>query len=192
MIVTRDFWEDTSMHDLNRCPYCGHPNRSGVLYCDECGHSLVDRTIETLRSGDLMTEITAPLLRPIQSDLLLADPNRQCDPFYSTSRLLIHIRDADEPLTVTPGQRMTFGRHDTRNPHHVDIDLTPYSAFKMGVSRVHATLYREVDHLLLADTGSANGTFINGMALVPHHPVPLCNADEIRLGNLIMHIYFVD
>lgn len=180
------------MHDLNRCPYCGHPNRSGILYCDECGHSLVDRTTETLRASELYSEITAPVLRPISKDELLADSNRQYDLFPVNARLVIQVRDADEPITLIPGARMTFGRHDTRNPHHVDIDLTPYNAFKMGVSRIHATLYREAECLLLADAGSANGTFINGLALVPHHPIPLCNADEIRLGNLIMHIYYLE
>ncbi len=180
------------MHELNRCPYCGHPNRSGILYCDECGHSLVDRTAETLPPGEIYSEITAPLLRPIRTNERLAESTREYDHFYENARLLIQIRDADEPIALIPGARMTFGRHDVRNPHHVDIDLTPYNAFKMGVSRIHATLYREMDRLLLADAGSANGTFINGLALVPHHPIPLCNADEIRLGNLIMQIYFVE
>lgn len=178
------------MQTQNRCPYCGHINRSGVMYCDECGQPLTDQSVETLRAGNLQSEVTTPMLRIGGSGVPLADPAREYVPFVDRSRLVIHIRDADEPLIMIPGTQTTFGRQDVRNPHHIDIDLTPYNAFKMGVSRVHAMLYRGQDHLSLADAGSANGTFINGALLVPNHPIPLCDGDEVRMGNLIMHFYF--
>ncbi|MBZ0275005.1 MAG: FHA domain-containing protein [Anaerolineae bacterium] len=177
------------MQISNRCPYCGHQNRSGVLYCDDCGHSLVDKSSETLSGPDL-NETTSPLILPSRGNLFDADIHRQSDPFPPNGALVIHVRDADEPIALIPGERTTFGRYDSRNPHHVDVDLTPYGAFKMGVSRIHATIHRESDRLTLVDGGSANGTFLNGFGLIPHTPIPLCNGDEIRMGNLIMHIYF--
>jgi pSer/pThr/pTyr-binding forkhead associated (FHA) protein len=48
------------------------------------------------------------------------------------------------------------------------------------VSRLHATVERIGSHYLLADTGSANGTFVNGHRLEKAHL--LLEGDLIGLG----------
>lgn len=51
-----------------------------------------------------------------------------------------------------------------------------------GLSRHHATLYREGARVWILDEASTNGTFVNG-APVPASGTPLTDGDEITLGN---------
>lgn len=50
------------------------------------------------------------------------------------------------------------------------------------VSRVHATIHVEQGVYSIEDTGSANGTYLNGMALTPGTPYRLRTGDKICLG----------
>jgi pSer/pThr/pTyr-binding forkhead associated (FHA) protein len=71
-----------------------------------------------------------------------------------------------------------------------DIDLTPYGADDKGVSRLHASLHRQEETLVLSDLGSVNHTFINGQRLHAHEVRVLRDGDEIRLGRLVLYAYF--
>ena len=51
-----------------------------------------------------------------------------------------------------------------------------------GLSRVHATIYRDEDRVWILDEASTNGTYINDVP-VPPTGSPLANGDEISLGN---------
>jgi Transglycosylase SLT domain/FHA domain len=51
-----------------------------------------------------------------------------------------------------------------------------------GLSRLHATIYRDGDRVWILDEGSTNGTSVNG-ALVPPAGLPLKDGDEIAVGN---------
>jgi pSer/pThr/pTyr-binding forkhead associated (FHA) protein len=51
-----------------------------------------------------------------------------------------------------------------------------------GLSRLHATIYREGDRVWILDEGSTNGTLVNGQ-LVPAAGLPLKDGDEIGVGD---------
>jgi hypothetical protein len=51
-----------------------------------------------------------------------------------------------------------------------------------GLSRLHATIYRDGDRVWILDEGSTNGTSVND-ALVPPTGLPLKDGDEIVIGN---------
>jgi pSer/pThr/pTyr-binding forkhead associated (FHA) protein/soluble lytic murein transglycosylase-like protein len=51
-----------------------------------------------------------------------------------------------------------------------------------GLSRLHATIYRDGDRVWILDEGSTNGTSVNG-AFVPPAGLPLKDGDEIAVGN---------
>jgi pSer/pThr/pTyr-binding forkhead associated (FHA) protein len=40
------------------------------------------------------------------------------------------------------------------------------------------------------DLGSYNGTYVNGVKLSADQPYPLESSDEIRLGRLIVRVYY--
>jgi DNA-binding response OmpR family regulator/pSer/pThr/pTyr-binding forkhead associated (FHA) protein len=97
----------------------------------------------------------------------------------------------DNPLTVSLRQPMTLGRQANNPNSKTHLDLSRFDAVDLGVSRVHATLSFNVDKFYIEDNSSVNGTYLNGEPIKANTPVELKNADEIRLGQLRMYIYFL-
>jgi DNA-binding winged helix-turn-helix (wHTH) protein len=58
------------------------------------------------------------------------------------------------------------------------------------ISRLHARIELQHDRYLLADAGSANGTFVNGKRI--EQPVQLSTGDEIWLGSSDVALFFSD
>ena len=71
------------------------------------------------------------------------------------------------------------------------IDLSIAGAHELGVSRRHAELVIQPDRVTLSDMDSRNGTFLNARQLRPHEPGIVRDGDEIRLGDLVARVYFV-
>ncbi|MGD9562206.1 MAG: FHA domain-containing protein [Pyrinomonadaceae bacterium] len=69
-------------------------------------------------------------------------------------------------------ERTTFGR-GSEAEHRFDDD---------GLSRRHATLYRDGDRIWIVDENSSNGTFVNGQPTAPAG-TPLRSGDVIRIGH---------
>ncbi len=164
------------------CPHCGTPNREGLLFCEECGKNLnksskADPTLPTRQFEQMPSELAAKATWGTAK-------------FGHGSTVLIHVRDAVEPIVLQPARRIVLGRKDQSSPSQPDIDLTQYGAMEKGVSRIHAAVDRSEDTLTIVDMGSSNGTHLNGQRLGPDQPRVLRDGDEIRLGKLVAHIYF--
>jgi predicted component of type VI protein secretion system len=72
-----------------------------------------------------------------------------------------------------------------------DVDLTPFAGYRMGVSRRHIVIRQSEDTRLdILDLGSSNGTYVNGQKLTPNQPQRLRDGDELRLGQMVMRIFF--
>src|SRR5687768_12899306 len=70
------------------------------------------------------------------------------------------------------GERTTFGR-GSEAVHRFPDD---------GLSRLHATIYRDGDRVWIVDENSSNGTFVNGQRSAPAG-TPLRNGDSVRIGH---------
>jgi pSer/pThr/pTyr-binding forkhead associated (FHA) protein len=70
------------------------------------------------------------------------------------------------------GEKLSFGRGSDADQRFADD----------GLSRLHATLYREGDRIWVVDENSSNGTFVNGER-VTGAGTPLRNGDSIRIGH---------
>lgn len=151
------------------------------MFCEECGQSLhgnpVNATLPTRQFEELANELSAKATWGTAR-------------FSQEAAVVIHIRDASEPIVLAPAKRTLVGRYDTSSSQRPDVDLTPYGALEKGVSRIHAAIERSEDTLTVVDMGSSNGTLLNGQKLVPDQPRVLRDGDEIRFGKLIAHIYF--
>ncbi len=66
-----------------------------------------------------------------------------------------------------------------KNPSMVDGAIT----FNKAISRVHCKVTNNGGQFMLTDLGSANGTYINKVKLLPNQPHPINNSDVIRLAN---------
>ncbi len=174
------------------CPNCGHRNRPGTLICDNCGTSLIGGTKAAVGTRDLVSASAAttssePLLDAAQ---LNAVESAGGSTFSDDMVLRIEIEGGATPMLVYPKQEIILGRRDPNTGTLPDVDMTAYSGYRMGVSRTHASIRLQDKQLNLSDRGSSNGTFLNGTRLVAHRPYPIKDGDEIRLGQMVLKIYF--
>lgn len=110
--------------------------------------------------------------------------------FESNMLLRIEIEGLSRPILVSPHEELIIGRRDPTTGDAPVIDLTPFAAYRMGVSRHHAALGLHESRLDVRDLGSCNGTFLNGMRLNAHHPYQVRHGDEIRCGQMVMRLFF--
>jgi hypothetical protein len=166
---------------MMKCAYCGTENREGVLFCEECGQAL---------KAEVANSVLPTRQLETTANNLAARATWGTARFGQDASIVIHIRDATDPVVLQPAKKTVLGRADVTSTQKPDLDLTPYGALEKGVSRIHAAINRSEDTLTLVDLGSANGTHLNGQRLIPDQPRILRDGDEIRLGKLVAHIYF--
>lgn len=70
------------------------------------------------------------------------------------------------------------------------VDLNRVNGREQGVSRHHATIVRQDRLLLLIDHNSSNGTYLNGLRIMPEQPRILRNGDILQLGLLKLRINY--
>lgn len=100
-------------------------------------------------------------------------------------RLILQMVGATPSLIGLDVRRpLVIGRADPSGEQQPDLDLSLYRAADEGVSRRHAMLIPDHDHLYLADMESTNGTWINGIYLEPGRRYPLAPGDQIEFGLL--------
>lgn len=133
---------------------------------------------EALRLFAAFQETTRPLDKP------------QSGVFELGMLLRVEVQGSDAPLLVIPQRETVIGRADPGSSDVPEIDLTRYAAYQMGISRRHAILRWDENQLLLIDLGSRNGTYVNGKKAQPHQPFKLYDGDEMRLGKMLLRIYF--
>jgi hypothetical protein len=109
----------------------------------------------------------------------------------TSDSVALYIGDVPEPVILNVAREAILGRYSPNNPIQPALDLTRYDAYKRGVSRLHATLYRtDTNDFMVSDRASGNGTYLNGRRLEPFKAARLASGDRIRLAQLELEIYF--
>ncbi|MDX1524542.1 MAG: FHA domain-containing protein, partial [Anaerolineae bacterium] len=68
-----------------------------------------------------------------------------------------------------------------------DVDLT-HTGSANSISRQHARILRRGNSVLVEDSGSFNGTFVNGKKLDPYLPERLNDGDTLQLGDVLIEV----
>ncbi len=105
--------------------------------------------------------------------------------------IIFFVEGQREPVGTVVEKEITLGRGNPGALSRTYVDLGSYGAFEKGVSRLHAKIRRQDKSFVIEDLDSANGTFVNGYSLTHEESLPLHNGDEIRLGDLRMHVYLL-
>ena len=175
---------------MQQCRNCGHENRDGIVFCENCGASLTGKAPIGTRSLDESNPEEKAQLELDSS--VVSDVKVQGQSIFDNgTQLRLQIEGSPDPILFKPKNETIFGRRDPATGAMPDIDLTPYAGYRMGVSRRHAAIrFGEDQTLDLWDLGSSNGTFLNGNRLSAHRPYRIHNGDEIRLGQMNIKVYF--
>jgi hypothetical protein len=187
---------------LQVCPTCAHRNRPGVLLCENCGTNLLTGQQTGVGTRDLRSEPEekdegADKSSEVKQTLRLNEMQHEAVKTAGTSVfardmfLRIEIDGGPEPIIIRPkSEDMILGRRDPTTGATPEVDLTAFAGYRMGVSRRHASLALENNQLNLWDLGSSNGTFVNGTRLTPHQPNLIRDGDEVRLGQMVIRLFF--
>jgi hypothetical protein len=111
--------------------------------------------------------------------------------FRPNNTLGLHFPDTNQTLEFDPPSVSFLGRFEEENQNLLNIDLTPYQARSKGVSRLHAVLHRTDYNLTIEDARSYNGTYLNGVRMIPYRTQLLRNGDELLLATLLVQIIFM-
>jgi hypothetical protein len=131
---------------------------------------------------------------PIKEDTGQLIPVAAQSPSYfgRGAKVLMYFRDFPQELAISvpDKQEVIIGRVTPNSPMSPDVDLESFNAGYYGVSRMHASLQRRGETLLISDLDSRNGTFLNGERLSPHEMRALKDGDQISFAKLLTLIHF--
>lgn len=103
-------------------------------------------------------------------------------------RIALWIMHLQLQLVFDLSHEVILGRSYGDPSSAPDIDLTPFDAEELGVSRQHLVIKLDGDRVVVMDRGSSNGTRLNGEKLEPRQPYPVRHKDKLLLGMMLLQI----
>ena len=164
-----------------KCQNCQHEEPTGAIFCSECGAQLHDT--KSLTTHNIQSSA-------INSAMSSTSPFKSTLPMPSNAVLALHFLDLGQMVPLLDGEEFTLGRISEGQPIMPDVDLTPFSGYQLGVSRLHAVIKKQNQATVIVDLGSSNGTYLNGLRLEAQKASVLNHGDIISLGKLKIQVLF--
>lgn len=112
------------------------------------------------------------------------------EPGSEVRRVTFVIPGSRRRFTLELDKEIRVGRAAPKIDRVPELDLSRDNGLEKGVSRLHATIRASNQGIVLIDLESTNGTFLNTYRLSAGQPYPLYSGDEIRFGDLLVHLFF--
>jgi pSer/pThr/pTyr-binding forkhead associated (FHA) protein len=107
-----------------------------------------------------------------------------------TNHLTLYVLSTRQQLSVDVTGKTVLGRASgVDDEGTLNIDLSPFMAYQLGVSRRHILFVPEGDQILAFDLSSRNGSRINGELMSARKGYPIEDSDELMLGSLEIRVY---
>jgi pSer/pThr/pTyr-binding forkhead associated (FHA) protein len=103
-------------------------------------------------------------------------------------KIRVRIEENGEEFEINALRKIIIGRNDKEAV--VDINLVPYGAYRLGVSRRHAQLELKQGRWFITDLESQNGTRMNNLEIYPLVAYEIPSGTRLQLGELVMNLYF--
>ena len=162
----------------NTCINCHTPYRMDDLYCGRCGF-ILPHVLDASNTYHMEIQRDQPL-----------DLQWGTGYFHARARLFLRDEKTDVVIPIPlQTESVIVGRSVKGMP--VDIDLTPFGASDLGVSRCHIRINRLRDSIRITDLASSNGTFLNRDRLTPGVSYLLRNRAVLQLGKMILRAQFI-
>jgi pSer/pThr/pTyr-binding forkhead associated (FHA) protein len=107
---------------------------------------------------------------------------------HTCTTMRFSVWDNSVKIDVPLNQECVIGRASKEEP--LAVDLTPFNAHVLGVSRKHAMIKPIPNGCCIIDLKSTNGTLLNNTPLVPHQAYLLKSGDEIQVGGVYLQVSF--
>jgi pSer/pThr/pTyr-binding forkhead associated (FHA) protein len=166
-----------------KCRECTAQNVSGALFCIECGAFIA----ELDESSTAVLPFSDFIHRAPPSTEITTTAHLQAE---SVDQITIVIPSSRQRLKLAAQGDIQVGRANPDLDLFPELDLTPFEGAEKGVSRLHAMIRNGEKGISLIDLNSTNGTLLNMFRLPPEEAYPLHDGDEIRFGDLLIHIFF--
>lgn len=160
------------------CKICTHKNIDGALFCEECGSELVTINQEETKKFDKEID---PFDKGIK---IKKSPTIRFSDIYAN----LHVIASGQIIPLVGKTEYTVGRIVSGQSILPDIDLSPFKAYKQGVSRLHATIKIINKKTYIIDLGSANGVYVNGSRIKSSVETKINHGDIISLGQFKLQI----
>jgi len=168
--------------DYKFCPSCKLRNRADAVICEYCGTPFprASERSSTTKDVDKETRVFQG-----ESGAKIEIPNMEAP----AEGIAIFTLGLTDPIETRLESEFVIGRLTEATEEKV-VDLTPYDAYALGVSRRHLSVRRAGHDYTVTDLNSANGTWVNEERLEPQLPVTVKSGSQIRLGNMRIFISF--
>ena len=144
------------MASTTSCPVCGTEVGAGVVACPSCGAEIKETTASFLPLGEEGASAADLAMEGADGPLLVVRKGPEIgERFYIDEGALTIGRDPSSSIFLN--------------------DIT--------VSRSHATIQRLAQMVTIADSGSLNGTYVNGVSV---ESAELHNGDAVQIGRFHM------
>lgn len=165
-----------------KCTECGSSQEEGALFCSECGGFLLVEAGKITAVLPFSEFANRPPPPPLVKEAL--------SPATVTCKVTLVVPSSRRRFKLDVEDEIQIGRASSELVP--EVDLTDDDGAEKGVSRLHAKIRAVQDGLVLIDLASTNGTLLNNYRLPPHEPYPLKSGDEIRFGDLLVHLFLAD
>jgi pSer/pThr/pTyr-binding forkhead associated (FHA) protein len=127
---------------------------------------------------EISLDVTVPNLK-LDLEEVLAPPAEIIAEFSLSIGFTASGKPFEKIIDVSPGDRISVGR-----TNHNDIPIDDVS-----VSKLHASLLiNKAGELIVADTGSTNGTFLGGQRIAYGKAIPIPPGEEVKFGSVDVRI----
>jgi hypothetical protein len=168
----------------NICPTCKTANQLESSVCVQCGATLEDPRVDSghkTKTTD-MQAITPEMIR----EWAAQDVKEAAVP---DSGIAFYVDGHSMPAYIDPNGDFVVGRKVGTTSEQL-LDLAPFGAYSLGLSRRHVMVRRTRDGYELLDLGSVNGTWLDEERLIPHKSYPLPSGSHLRLGRMRLLILY--
>ncbi len=163
------------------CPNCKHENKEDAAYCTRCGTALVSDRPDIVTTRPVTDEEIARVAET-------GAPPARPDLRSGQAVVALFVTGQKRPILLEKRDEILLGREPMR-PGEPPV-LDPKQGIQLGVSRHHASINFTDGVYAVKDLDSTNGTFLNGKKLLAQLPYMLQSGDQLRLGALVIYVYF--
>lgn len=162
------------------CLTCHQKNDREATNCAYCGASL---DIE-----DELHKITEKMQsKTISLPTIDNRPEVLKDKAARSKGVAIYVAGIMDAVSTMNEDEFILGRQTGETIEPL-VDLTPYGATVLGVSRRHAMISKTSSQYEITDLTSTNGTWLNNQRLVPNRAYLVFSGVPIRLGHLYIFL----